>query len=438
MSNGNVNNNNTYNRYNVCGASESFPDCDGWAAAERSFYRNKHDSTGAQRVHLHPARVMRVARLVESGGYQPKPGYCFPLRTPSPREIYAAFCSDRLVHHYVAPFLSDVAEAVHNANGDVSHGNRKGRSAQTAAEQIRDAIVEARGFWPDPYVVKVDIRSFFASVPRDRAYKVLESFANEFYVGEDRARMLAICKTLILHDPVRDCVELPGDWGCVPAAKRLKNAKPGRGLPIGNFYSQIVANLYLAMFDALLRTYGVCPRFVDDTVGVTRGKEEAKAFVRAARTAARALGLELHPDKIYIQPARHGVNFCGRTVKGRRIYLSNRTVNRCLLAVRTAPATPEGARAVCATVNSCLGLMSHCTEYRTQRRLAEVTLSRFGEWLYFVSVGGKFTCRLKKQYTARNARRKTINNLIQLYHEISENHQRNRHPYQRGRRTGNH
>ena len=38
LTTGNVNNNNTYNRYFVVGASESFPDCDKWSAAEKSFF----------------------------------------------------------------------------------------------------------------------------------------------------------------------------------------------------------------------------------------------------------------------------------------------------------------------------------------------------------------------------------------------------------------
>lgn len=419
LNNGNVNNNNTYNRYFVVGASESFPNCDGWHAAELSFYQNKHDSPGAQRIHLHPGRVARMARLVAARSYHPQPGYCFPLRTPTPREIYAAFCQDRLVHHYVAPFIAEVAELTHNANGNISHGNRIEHSAQTGAEQIRDALLEAMAEYAEPYVVKVDIRSFFSSIPRERAYEALARYADAYYMKPDKAEMLALCKVLILHDPVAGCVELPGNWDSVVPAKRLKNAKEGHGLPIGNFYSQLVANLYLAQLDAQLAVYGKAPRFVDDKVAIVKDKDAARAFIRAARAAAEDLGLVLHPDKIYIQPVRHGVNFCGRTIKGRRVYLSNKTIGRCLYRLRNTPASLQGARKVCGSVNSYIGLLTHCTEYKAQRALCDKVLRRFGGWLYFVERGGKFTCKIKKRYATRTERRTVITNLMTTYAENS-------------------
>lgn len=431
---GSVNFSNTYYRFCVCGASESFPDCDLWEDAEKSFYKNKHDSVGPQIIHVHPARVMRIARAVNGGTYTPKPGYCFPLRTPSPREIFAAFCSDRLVHHFVAPFICSIAERVHLSNGDVSHGNRIGHSAQTGAEQIRGAIQQAEKDYLVPYVVKVDIRSFFTSIPRELAYGAFEKFADTYYTGEDKGKMLALCRLLVLHNPVEGCVELPGDWSMVPAAKRVKNAKPGCGLPIGNFYSQIIANLFLALWDRELLKFGVSPRFVDDKCGIVKDRDEAVAFVNAARVAAAGVGLTMHPDKIYIQPARNGVNFCGRTIKGNRIYLSSKTINRCLYRINMLPLSQEGARLACDTANSCIGLMYHCTEYGAQKKICKRFLSRFGKWVYVCFRKGKFTCKLKREFTVRNEHRTTVNNLINIYHETCKENRRGHHPRRSGKR----
>ena len=433
LSNGNMNNNNTNNRYNVVGASESLPNVDEWIVAEHNFYKNKHGSPPAQRIHIHPARVLRLARRVASGEYSPRPGYRFPIIDPTPREIYAAFCEDRLVHHYVAPFISQVAERVHAANGDVSHGNRIGHSAQTGAGQIRDAIAAAKEKCADPYVVKIDIRSFFSSVPRVKAYEALARYAGEYYGDADRDEKLAICKTLITHDPTVGCVKLPGEWEKVPARKLMENAPTGCGLPIGNFYSQLVANLYLASYDAALSRFGVCPRFVDDKCCIVDGPREAQECLAAARDAVEAIGLRLHPDKVYIQPAHRGVNYCGRTVKGGRIYLSNRTVRRAHYAVGKAPRTPDGARKVCATVNSYLGLMRHCTERKNERRLADAVLSGFGPWVYFEIRDGHFVCKVKAAYNLRRTRIQTINKEYDEIRKIKQ--ERQRHPRERrGRR----
>ena len=423
-----MNNNNTYNRYFVVGASESFFECDSWFEAEQSFFENKHGSVEAQRIHNHPSIVKKMATTIKDGSYTPEPCYCFPVFEPTPREIFASFCPDRLVHHYVAPFIDEIAETVHKLNGNVSHGNRKGCSAHTAAEQIRDWIERFKTLYDNPYVVKIDIRSFFASIPREKAYKALARYAEKYYTKPDKTEKLVICRRLILHDPTVGCVEMGGNWERVPSRKRLKNAKPGNGLPIGNFYSQLVANLYLAELDSSLVEYGVHPRFVDDKCLVVKDKDTAIKSISTAKDTLKEIGLELHPDKIYIQPATHGVNFCGRTVKNGRIYLSNRTIGRCKQAIMEAEPNVEGARSVCNTVNSYLGLMCHCTEYKNQEKIVELLLGKFSEWCIFIKENGKYKCVVKKKYTKRSEHFQNINKLMNLYDETRKIHKRNIKP----------
>lgn len=425
MNTGNVNNNNTYNRYFVVGASDSVPNAGEWFVAERSFFKNKHRSVGAQRIHMHPGRVMRVARGVQSGTWSPRPGYCFPILEPAPRQIFAAFCEDRLVHHYVAPFLTSIAEAVHVANGNVSHGNRINFSAHTGAIQIRDAITALMTQYPDAYILKIDFKSFFNSIPRARAFELVSRYAREYYAGPDREEKLAICRKLIMHDPVDGCVRLAKkEMERIPPAKRMENAPEGCGFPIGNFYSQLVANLYLAELDRRLMKYGVCPRFVDDKCCVVKDVETAKACLAEARQAAEELGIRIHPDKIYIQPAHRGVNFCGRTIKGGRIYLSNRTIQSARRKVKEAAATEEAAVDLCNTVNSYLGMFRHCTEWQNEKRLADLVLKRHSQWLYFVLKGGHFVCRVKKTYIPRVKRENDMTNLIEQAYVFSKTYQR--------------
>ena len=425
-SNRNLNNNNTNNRNYVFCASESVFDIDEWMAAEYSFFKNKHGSIGAQRIHIHPARIIRLSRRVASGTYYPRPGYCFPILEPSPRQIFAAFCEDRVVHHYVAPFISEVCEGVHKANGDVSHGNRIGHSAQTGAEQIREAMEAAKVAYQDPYVVKLDLQCFFNSIPRRRAYNALEHYANIHYKGTDKEEKLAICKILILHDPTKGCARLAADqMKLVPARKMMENARPGCALPIGNFYSQLVANLYLAALDAKLKDYGICPRFVDDKCCIVRDRETAGRVLSVAKAVTEELGLILHPKKVYIQPVHRGVNFCGRTVKGRRIYLSNRTLRRAFDAIKAG----EDALKVCSSVNSYLGLMRHCTEWKNEKRLADLTLSLWSKWVYFKIDGGHFVCKVKQKYSPRRIRESWITNLINNDYVLRKTDQRSRRPH---------
>lgn len=414
FNNGNRNNNNTYNRNYVVGASESISNEDEWATAWRNFFKHHHGSVKAQQIFIHPAAAIRKAREVNGGNFKPKPGYRFPMLEPTPREIHAARDEDKLVHYYVAPFLNEVAEAVHMANGDISHGNRVGHSAQTGAEQIRDLIVDALERHEEPIVVKVDFMSCFMSMPRERVYDALAFFARKYYDRTDLEEKLGICRALILHDPTVGCLTLDGRWELVPARKMLENSEKGHGIPIGNLYAQIVVNIYLAVFDMLLAWYGVSPRFVDDKVHVADCMDNAKAYIRDARNAANSLGLKLHPKKVYIQPARNGVNFCGRTIKGRRIYLSNRTVKSAFRAVSDS----DNAISARDSANSYLGLMKHCTEHKNEARLAASVVLKYNGELFIQMKGGHYVIRLEDSANPRKKREQFIKS---TYYETWKN-----------------
>lgn len=428
--NGNMNNNNTYNRYFVVGASESVPNIDEWFVAERSFFKNKHKSCGAQRIHIHPAKVLRIARSVAYGTYEPKPGYRFPLFEPSPREIFASFCEDRLVHHYVAPFISEIAEVVHENNGNVSHGNRIAHSAQTGAEQIKRESMKATMENEEPYFVRIDIRSFFTSIPRENAYRCFEDYARQHYSKDDINEKLSICKILILHNPIDGCVRLSSEskWKKIPERKLMKNAGEGNGLPIGNFYSQLIANLYLSSLDAAIKGYGTHPRFVDDKCIVAKDKETAKACIQTAKLAVSELGLMLHPDKLYMQPIHRGVNFCGRTIKGGRIYLSSKTIKRAVNKVRMSQPSEKSAVNICNSVNSYIGLMKHCTEWKNERRLADMVLERYSEWLFFIIRKGHLVCEVREEFKKRNISKKIFDTINEKANETRKTNKRNNEP----------
>ena len=121
--NGNCNNNNTNNRYSVWPASEFDKIVDDWLQAEREGYKNKHSSFEAARYHYHLSNIYDLVERVKNN-YKPTTSTCFVLQYPVYREVFAANYTDRIVHHYIAPMISTVAESVHSINRNVSKANR--------------------------------------------------------------------------------------------------------------------------------------------------------------------------------------------------------------------------------------------------------------------------------------------------------------------------
>ena len=198
LGNGNCNNNNTSNRLSVWPVSE-FDIIEQWLEAERECYKNKHSSFEAAMYHYHLSEIYKLIERIQTG-YKPTTSICFVLDYPVYREVFAANYTDRIVHHYIAPMINQVAEAVHQENGDVSHGNRIGHSASTAVRQIYDNVkVMSEGYTRTCYVATMDVSGFFMSIDKEVAYRVFEYYAHR--TGVVDMEKLKLLKILIAHNP---------------------------------------------------------------------------------------------------------------------------------------------------------------------------------------------------------------------------------------------
>lgn len=401
LGSGTCNNNNTNNRLSVWPVSE-FDIIEQWLEAERECYKNKHSSFEAAMYHYHLSEIYKLIERIQTG-YKPTTSICFVLDYPVYREVFAANYTDRIVHHYIAPMINQVAEAVHQENGDVSHGNRIGHSASTAVRQIYDNIkAMSEGYTRTCYVATMDVSGFFMSIDKDVAYRVFEYYAHR--TGVVDMEKLKLLKILIAHNPTEDCerrspVEM---WEHVSFRKSLFSTGEGKGLPIGNFYSQLIANLVMALVDERMKDvqHVGYTRFVDDMCFVAQTAQEILEVREMLFDFLGDLKLTLHRDKFYIQPYWHGVRFCGKVVKCNRIYISNRTVGAITEKIRIASYSPNRQTAVhlMQSVNSYFGLMKDTASFNIRKRMMRQVLESFSEWLYFAKKRGFFICRLKARY----------------------------------------
>ena len=401
LGNGNCGNISTNYRYSVWPVSE-FDIIDRWLEAENECYKNKHSSFDAAMYHYHLPEIYKLVGRIQTG-YKPTTSVCFVLDYPVYREVFAANYTDRIVHHYIAPMISQVAEIVHGENGNVSHGNRIAHSASTAVRQIYDNIKGmSEGYTRTCYVATMDVSGFFMSIDKEVAYRVFEYYAHR--TGVVDMEKLKLLKILIAHNPTEDCerrspVEM---WEHVSSRKSLFGAGEGKGLPIGNFYSQLIANLVMALVDERMKDvqHVRYTRFVDDMCFVAQTAQEILEVREMLFDFLGDLKLTLHRDKFYIQPYWHGVKFCGKVVKCNRIYISNRTVGAITEKIRIASYNPNRQTAghLMQSVNSYFGLMKDTASFNVRKRIMHQVLESFSEWLYFVKKRGFFICRLKARY----------------------------------------
>jgi RNA-directed DNA polymerase len=313
-------------------------------------------------------RLQELEQAIAAGTWSPRPTTCFIATRPKAREIHAPDFSDRVVHHWLVPQLEALWEPrfIHD-----SYANRVGKGTHAAVHRLRQFVRQVASGQGGGWYLQLDIRNFFNSIHRPTLYGMLKRVLEEKQVHIDARRTVhALLRQSIHHQGVMHCSSA-AERARVPAHKRLENAAPHCGLPIGNLSSQFFANVYLDALDRFakhtLRAQRYL-RYVDDFVFVHRDRAQLEAWLDQVTTFIREqLHLELKPD-IRLRALSAGIDFLGYVVYPTHTRIRRRVVRHAFQAVKSA-ANPRDVLA------SYLGHFAHANARALADRLAATALS---------------------------------------------------------------
>ena len=181
--------------------------------------------------------------------------------------------ADRVAQTAAAMLLEEELEPIFHRD---SYGYRPGRSAHDALAVTRERC------WRQDWVLDLDIRAFFDSVPHDLLLKAVAHHTDERWV------LLYIGRWL------KAPMQMPD--GTVVAR--------GKGTPQGSPISPVLANLFMHYaFDRWMdREFPGClfERYADDVIAHCKTEGQAKRLLAAVADRFAAVGLELHPEKTKI------------------------------------------------------------------------------------------------------------------------------------------
>ena len=213
------------------------------------------------------------------GGYQ-----AFNICDPKPRNIHKARVRDRLLHHTVYRILYPFFDRIFIAD---SFSCRNNKGTHKSLNRFRSfAYLVSRNNTKTCWVLKCDIRKFFASI--------------------DQEVLLSILKKHIPDQKIIWLLEkIIGSF----------SIKPGVGLPLGNLTSQLFVNIYMNEFDQFMK-HGMKAkhyiRYADDFVILSENRACLEKIILSINIFLNnSLKLELHPGKISIKTLNSGVDFLG-------------------------------------------------------------------------------------------------------------------------------
>lgn len=256
---------------------------------------------------------------LKSQSWRPGPPVVFTVAKPKSREVYAAQFEDRVVHHWLVPQLEAVIDRdfIHDAAS-----NRKGRGTHFAVDRLQTFMRRMGG---TGWFLQLDIANFFNSIHQPTLLELLslklQKAVRRHRMPLEQARLCYRIAQRIISQPCAGHairISPPENYRRVPAHKRLENAPPDTGLPIGNLTSQFFANLYLNELDQFVKHRLQCRhyvRYVDDFVLLHQDRTQLEHWCSEIEVfLGQHLHLRLKPGSAPT-PLGNGADFLGYLVK---------------------------------------------------------------------------------------------------------------------------
>lgn len=223
------------------------------------------------------------------GGY-----YTFYVYEPKLRKIQKSKYIDRIVHRWVVDNF--LYEAFIPQFLKTSYACIQDRGMHKACIDVQKAIKHCKNIWNEYYILKMDVKKYFQSINK---VKLLEIISKKI---KDK-KVMWLLREIVFS--VKDEV----------------------GIEIGNYTSQIFANIYLNELDKYIKhklKIKYYYRYMDDSVIFVRTKEEATYTLRKIKEVLKnELYLELN-QKTQVFKSKQGVNFCGYKINEYRIKIRDK------------------------------------------------------------------------------------------------------------------
>lgn len=250
----------------------------------------------------------------------------FNIYDPKLRNIHKASVRDRLLHHALYRTLYPFFDRVFIAD---SYSCRIGKGTHKAINRFRDfAYQVSKNDTKTAWVLKCDIRKFFASIDQNVLIKILQQYIPD--------------QSII--------------WILSKIIESFNSGNNGKGLPLGNLTSQLLVNIYMNEFDQFIKhklkiEYYI--RYADDFVILSQDKKWLRDILSKIKNfLSDELLLELHPDKISIRTFASGVDFLGWVNFIDHRVLRTVAKRRMLRGIKKRQGNNN-------TLQSYLGLLSH-------------------------------------------------------------------------------
>ena len=275
--------------------------------------------------------IINIKNIINSGNYIPGKYNIFLVREPKIRIIMSQNITDKVINHLIAKyFLIDVFD---KTLIDFNIATRLNKGTHYGIKLTKKYLNEMKIKYDTFYYLKFDISKYFYNIDHEIVKKLINKKIKDKKVINIINNIIESTNREYVNNEINNLkngeIERINKLNISENEKEIKIKeinnipyyKNGKGLPIGNMTSQILAVTYLNELDHYIKEklkikYYI--RYMDDGILLHNDKEYLKYCLKEIEKILNLYKLKLNPKKTKINNIKTGIDFLGF-----RFYIKN-------------------------------------------------------------------------------------------------------------------
>ena len=282
---------------------------------------------------FYSSNIISILEALRNKCYKHSKYNVFLVHEPKYRIIMSEIMSDKVVNHLISKYILAPGIYPHLIPQNVA--TREGKGTKEGIRYLKMYINKLKLNYDKVYVLKCDIKKYFYSIDHELILEKCKRFIDDPEVFQLVLNVVKSTDEDYVNSAIDKVVKKEIDRVSklnildkeikIEELKRIPRYPKGKGLPIGNMTSQLLAVYFLNDLDHYIKERLHCKyyiRYMDDFVIFDHDKERLKVLRKEIEEKLKEFKLELN-KKTNIYDLNHGFGFLGYYyfLKGKRLII---------------------------------------------------------------------------------------------------------------------
>lgn len=282
---------------------------------------------------FYSSNIVSILYVLKHHNYSHSNYNIFLVHEPKYRIIMSEIMSNKIINHLISKYVLQPGIYPHLIPQNVA--TREGKGTKEGIRYAKKYLNKLKINNDKIYVLKCDIKKYFYSIDHNIILEKLKRFIKDPEIYKIMENIIKSTDNSYINDNIKKVVDneikrikklnIKDSDIKIAELKRIPNYPKGKGLPIGNMTSQLLAIYFLNDLDYYIKEQLHCKyyiRYMDDFIIFDTNKERLKELKTIIEEKLKEFKLELN-KKTNIYDLKHGFGFLGYHffLKGKRLII---------------------------------------------------------------------------------------------------------------------